>query len=840
MKLSKYVFFLILTSIISCTRTGARDVDITLIPPVQVSNKVDLDVRMGVVNNNKFTNTYKLKLILRNVEEERVVKEWKVKIMNGSTYSLSYKLPTADMCGKYEVELVASSLFSTSSQVRKIEVIPSDKKSLGTIDGAWVGLSPWSDTQGKNWKSDICQLTDEDWRGVVRSMHHIGMNIIVVQELFRKDAYSDQHSMTANSYDGKAFYPSNIYPERMGLQSEDPLEAIMDEADKLDMCVLPGIGLYAWFDFSEESLVWHQRVTEEVYKRYGHHPSFYGFYLSEEAHGSLDNGCPTEELRKQYTDEIVSFFENYTAFCGNLAPSKPVMLATNCFNLEGRDAAYASLLKNIDILCPFGFTRMPTCDLSGKDAADLLQTWCDAAGAHLWLDLEAFSFNPDGSLSPMQFDKLKSDVLSYDSFEKTLCYQYTGLFNNPAYHPQIGEDSSIELYSQYMAYEMYKEWLKPYSLPPGAKIVKNPEGILDEDDKRSDCVEILLSCSGDSRIVGRVFQGVPTIAATDDGHVVYVAWFGGGMDEEMGNYITVSVSDNGGRSWNYDELVVFPKDPKIMRVFDPVLWSDKDGVIHLKYSVTISDQGEVIDPYTSSHEMTIKWNGGKMEFSYPSFLTYGLMVNPPLELSGDKCSLYPISRCTMNHNSKPLYHENPNKGTFVYKKEGDAFKLLSTFTPVDYSLYDFEECSFAPLDSTELSLMCVARFRGGLRKSFSHDGGVTWSVFEEMPEIGASTSSRALLKRLQSGRLMLLYNNAPDRSNMTIALSEDKGISWPHKIVVDKRAKTSYPACRQLADGTILMVYDRDRYGDMDILFTRFSEQDIIDGNVPTVQRITD
>ena len=40
----------------------------------------------------------------------------------------------------------------------------------------------------------------------------------------------------------------------------------------------------------------------------------------------------------------------------------------------------------------------------------------------------------------------------FDNFEKILCYQYPGVFNNPELHPQVGEDVGIELYRKYKAY----------------------------------------------------------------------------------------------------------------------------------------------------------------------------------------------------------------------------------------------------------------------------------------------------------------------------------------------------------------------------------------------------
>ncbi|MBQ8838308.1 MAG: DUF4434 domain-containing protein [Bacteroidales bacterium] len=1188
-------FILLLVSSLLAVTLKAADVDLTLIPPSRVSDKVDLDVRAGLVNCSDKDTDYHVRITVRKGLKALILADTVATVRSGAGSLLKYTLPTAGMEGHYTVTLKVRKGLRMYREKRQVEVVPSERRSLGTIDGAWIGLYHWSEIEGKHWNGDIRNLTEDDWRGVVRSMHKVGMDIIVIQELFRNQLYVGRHDVTADTFDGRSFYPSDLYPERMEIACPDPLEAIMDEADRLGMNVLPGIGLFAWFDFSTESLEWHKRVTKEVFDRYGHHSSFYGFYVSEESHGSLDNWEATEQLRQQRREEIVSFFAEYRRFCDGFAPSKPVMLATNSMQVAGAEETYSRLLKNLDILCPFGFARMPENDLTGREAAALLQKWCDAAGSHLWFDLEAFLFNPDTSLYPRDFEGIMNDLRMFDNFEKILCYQYPGVFNNPEEHPLVGDPRSIDLYNSYReyltrparsldltlvppvsatdktdvdiragitndsqrsvtcnvklflrsftgcerlvkqrvrldmgetcvlehllrteglvgkyevvlkvrrgfrtetvtrpieilpseirspetldavwlgtawlpdyseadwrgvmrsmhhlnmnvvlvpeefrrmydgsrsgckvsdpmsvmmdeadkldmyvvqevggddlfrateeiyarygthksfygfciaddadvsgsfmsryltqcrelapskvvflsvsgdavpktdaspdvvicsdpdmeisgprlwylidaqdidsiknalfahkdvekavygrylgvmdntcyhplvgnqesdggyvkdesnfgrsremserksldlyvsysAYSMYRDWMKPYSVPPGVKLVKNPKGVLKVDVDRSDYVEICLDQHDDPRTQERHWQAVPSIAAEADGSVIYEFWNAGGRDEEMGNYVTLAISEDLGRTWERDVLVIYPKYPRKSRIFDPVIWRGADGKIHLKYSITVSDYGIQIDPLTSSHEMIVSWNGERIEYTEPEFITYGLMINPPTEAGGRE--LYPIYRCTMNHLNRMVYKENPERGTFAYVRKGKrGFRKFGTIPPTDYHLYDFDEHQFVCLDDKGKELMCVSRFRGGPRKSFSHDYGRTWSEFEPMPEVLPATSSRLCIMRLASGRLMLMYNNDEERRNMTVALSDDNGATWPHKLIIDPRNETSYPAACQLDDGSIVMAYDRSRYKDMDIFYLRFTEDDILSSTLPEIHRITD
>lgn len=428
-------------------------VDLTLVPPGEISNKVDLDIRAGVINNNDYRTSYKVKLFARKgLRSKRLCVE-RFNLDAGSAHTVKTIMKTEGLSGDYEIVLKVHSGKNNYRKSSVTTIVPSNKRSLSKIAGAWTGLYCWSELEGKHWNPDIKKLTADDWRGIVRSMHEVGMDVVIIQELFRNEEYCGRHNTTPGNYKGKAFYPSDLYEDRMDIACPDPMEAIMTEADIQGMQVFPGIGLFAWFDFTKESLQWHKAVAKEVWERYGHHPSFYGFYVSEESGGSLDNwewkNYERSQMRK---GEIVKFFREFGTYCNSLAPGKPVMLATNSFDVLGAEQTYLKLFDYLDILCPFGFARMPNNDITGKEAADFLQGLCDRKSCHFWFDLEAFLFYSDGSLYPRPFDEIVTDLTMFDNFEKIFCYQYPGVFNNLNLHPQVGEDAGIELYDKYREY----------------------------------------------------------------------------------------------------------------------------------------------------------------------------------------------------------------------------------------------------------------------------------------------------------------------------------------------------------------------------------------------------
>jgi len=445
--------FLLLFALFGLVSLQAENkVSLTLIPPGKITNKVDLDIRGGVVNETDTRQTYHVSLYWDKEKKDALLYETVVTLPAGKSETVKVVIPTKERVGKHNVIFKVTNEGKDYRKTKEIEIMESDIRSIQQISGAWAGIYHWSEIEGKHWNQDIKKMTDDQWKELIRSMNKLEMNLVVVQEVFRNEEYVGKHTTTVDNYAGKAFYPSRLYPGRMDITADDPIEAILSEADKLGMNVLMGVGMFAWFDFTPESLEWHKRVAKELWDMYGHHESFYAFYVSEESGGGLDNWEQRPEMRKKRKDDIVNFFKEFKAYCNGFAPSKPVMLATNSFEVPNGMDTYPALLEHLDILCPFGFARMPEGDLTGKEAADMLQKACDEAKSHLWFDLEVFLFNPDNSLYPRPVEEIIRDLNLFDNFEKILCYQFPGVFNDPKMSIRVGEARTIDLFNGYMKY----------------------------------------------------------------------------------------------------------------------------------------------------------------------------------------------------------------------------------------------------------------------------------------------------------------------------------------------------------------------------------------------------
>ena len=425
---------------------GAATADVgqaslTLIPPSPVTDQITLDIRAAVRNDTDTAKQFAVAVYLDEEKPGSRLHQETLNVAPRTSAGIKFRWQTKGHAGQHSVLLVAQAGEKTGRFERPLKILASDARSPRRLGGAWVDLYHHDPAEGKPFDEELGKMTDAQWRELVRAMHEVDQNLLVITMMFQNFTHRGRHKIETEGYHGKAYYPSRLFPGRMPIASPDPLEAILSEADRLGMHVMPGVGMYAFFDYTPGSLRWHKQVAAELWERYGHHPSFYGWYVSEEKDGSLGDA---EERR-----EIVEFFREFTAHVRRLAPDKPVMLAPNCFHLRGAEPTYRELLPHLDIICPFGFHRMPAGDLRGEEAAALMQSLCDAAGCHLWMDLESFVFRNGAELHPRPIPGLVSDFSRFPNFEKTLHYQFPGLMCAPWMSRKPGGDAAVNLYNDY-------------------------------------------------------------------------------------------------------------------------------------------------------------------------------------------------------------------------------------------------------------------------------------------------------------------------------------------------------------------------------------------------------
>lgn len=357
------------------------------------------------------------------------------------------------------------------------------------------------------------------------------------------------------------------------------------------------------------------------------------------------------------------------------------------------------------------------------------------------------------------------------------------------------------------------------------------------DPERAAAAIILEQPVNDARVQNRQHELVSSVAASADGKQVFLAWYTGGKGEGPGNYVTLAVSLDQGKTWKNDQLVIYPK-VTTSRFFDPVLWRDKNGQVWLFYAVSMDNKHW--DLKEGVNAIPISWSGSKIAYETPRLIAYGVMMNKPVYIPQKDFALFPVSvwQLGKDHSTEPGHIPD---GTFIHRFDMKEKKArIHALAPqgsvpvLPDSMRTFDEHQVVQT-SQDGGLMCLVRTRKGTYCSTSADFGRTWTVLQPFTSAGPTTSSRFYIGTLQSGNMVLVQNNSTTRNNMTVFLSKDGGKTWPHKLLIDSRDKVSYPDLDQTKDGVLHLTYDHDRSGAKDIFYCRFTEDDIMNGNTAGV-----
>lgn len=323
----------------------------------------------------------------------------------------------------------------------------------------------------------------------------------------------------------------------------------------------------------------------------------------------------------------------------------------------------------------------------------------------------------------------------------------------------------------------------------------------------------------------RIFQGIPGIERASNGRL-WALWYAGGPNEPgegAGNYVVAVTSPDDGRTWSGPQVVIDP--PGDVRAYDPALWQDPQGRLWLFWAQSShwwdGRSGVWAVVAENPGDATPKW-------SAPRRLCNGIMMNKPTVLT-DGTWMLPVSvwdmppdKRTRPEHQHPLPEENGAQ-VVVSHDQGKTFAVQGkTKAPTN----TFDE--HMVVQRKDGSLWMLLRTKAGIAESTSTDGGKNWTPGS--PSSIPHVNSRFFIRRLNSGRLLLVRHNPPDmktRSHLTAFLSEDDGRTWTGGLLLDERKGVSYPDGVQDKEGVIRIIYDYDRSKAKQILMAEFTEGDV-------------
>ena len=190
------------------------------------------------------------------------------------------------------------------------------------------------------------------------------------------------------------------------------------------------------------------KSMEELYAKYGHHKSFYGWYF------------PNESWLDPYFGEfVIPYVNGCTEVARSLDPRFVNLIAPYNIKKAKCDDAFVHQLEQLDIDIVAYQDGVGVGGTKLEESAHFYEILSDAhkrAGrSRIWADMELFYFEHTtyGNLIAADFEsRIIHQMEAISPFvEKILVFQYLGIMNKPNSKAHAGlRDETVRLYNQYM------------------------------------------------------------------------------------------------------------------------------------------------------------------------------------------------------------------------------------------------------------------------------------------------------------------------------------------------------------------------------------------------------
>lgn len=290
-----------------------------------------------------------------------------------------------------------------------------------------------------------------------------------------------------------------------------------------------------------------------------------------------------------------------------------------------------------------------------------------------------------------------------------------------------------------------------------------------------------------------------SITQLDNGDL-YIAYYGGEFEYSEQTAVYGSRRLKGESVWSYPEVIAATP---FHGVGNPVVWQAPDGIVWLFYNVQFGDT----------------WSNArvKAKLSYDGARTW----SDSFMLAMEEGSMVRGQPIVLNNGDYllPLYHET---GEDHERTADDTSSYFMRFNPqtkkwTETNRIRSEEGNLQAqvVQTSDTDLFCFLRRGGGygpteegwMLRASSSDGGFTWTDAEKTDF--PNPNSAVELIKLKNGHLLLVYNdNMNDRTPLTVAVSTDNGVTWPHRRTIAGGQNTyAYPYAIQGQDEKIYLIY---------------------------------
>ncbi|MCG6188461.1 sialidase family protein [Maribellus maritimus] len=313
----------------------------------------------------------------------------------------------------------------------------------------------------------------------------------------------------------------------------------------------------------------------------------------------------------------------------------------------------------------------------------------------------------------------------------------------------------------------------------------------------------------------RKFSGISSLAVSPGGRIWCIWYAGITPKEDSNNYVVLASSEDQGNTWE-EVLVIDPDGDGPVRAFDPEVWIDPNGMLWVFWAQAIEHDGTVAGVWSLT---ATEPDSKDPQWSEPRRLTDGVMMCKPLVLSSGEWLLPASTWRLTDYSAKAVVSADEGK-TWTQRGAVDV--------PKQFRNYD----EHMIIEKYNGDLWMLVRTKYGIGKSISSDRGKNWTPL--IPSKIQHPAARFFIRRLSSGNLLLVKHGPIDmrtgRSHLMAFISKDDGFSWSNGLLLDERPGVSYPDGQQTSDGTIYITYDYNRTKEQNVLFTSFTEDDVLTG----------
>ncbi|MCI5771628.1 MAG: DUF4434 domain-containing protein [Clostridiales bacterium] len=315
------------------------------------------------------------------------------------------------------------------------------------IEGTWFEFWHHNRPEGKYYNAACRSFTEAQWRALLQDIHTAGMDTLVLT------ASSMVYEDSAESY-----FPTDIYDNPPDMVCKNAMDVLMDEADRLGMRIFVSCGWYGvWTQTvnnmrSEEVTTRAFRAIDQLYARYGAHPSFYGWYLPDET-----GPYPAYPY---FGDVFIDYVNRYAAHLRALDPSKLVLVAPYGTKYIKADDKFVDQLRRLDadIVAyqdEVGVRKSTPAETGAYYRA--LRAAHDKAGrSKIWADMEVFEFEGEvyrSALTPASMERIRAQLAAISPYvDKVLIYCYQCAFSRPGTIAPFRCEGAEKLYNDYLQY----------------------------------------------------------------------------------------------------------------------------------------------------------------------------------------------------------------------------------------------------------------------------------------------------------------------------------------------------------------------------------------------------